>query len=325
VLRVEITNKVATGVTYIKNGQMVTANARKLVVVSAGAIGTPLLLRDSGLWDLNPNVGQYLRAHPGVPIDVLLPGDDWGMDRGYQWNIHHHVIDDKGNPMDAVVHASAGFPSTTSWVAATYKIGLFGKPYKDVMRQFRSRVGAFIFAMKPAIYGRISGTIADPVIYYPIATELGALEDKTWNDLYTGIRQVGAIYKKIGAYSSFPNGDDPVSVLKGQVSLFVTTSGALHPQGTCRAGASPKNSAVDTWGMSWDVKNLMCCDASVIPNHISSNPNSMIMALASRQADYVNTQILGATSASTAPNEYLAAQSHRTAPSVSVGKEEVAQ
>ena len=46
------------------------------------------------------------------------------------------------------------------------------------------------------------------------------------NDLYAGIRQVGAIYKKIGAYSSFPNGDDPVSVLKGQVSLFVTTSGA---------------------------------------------------------------------------------------------------
>jgi choline dehydrogenase-like flavoprotein len=61
--------------------------------------------------------------------------------------------------------------------------------------------------------------------------------------------------------------------------------------------------------MSWDVKNLMCCDASVIPNHISSNPNSMIMALASRQADYVNTQILGATSASTAQAEYLAAQS----------------
>src|SRR5262249_58605240 len=150
--------------------------------------------------------------------------------------------------------------------------------------------------------------------YYPIANELAVLEDKTWNDLYAGIRQVGAIYKKIGAYSSFPNGDDPVSVLKGQVSLFVTTSGALHPQGTCRAGASAKNSVVDTWGMSWDVKNLMCCDASVIPNHISSNPNSMIMALASRQADYVNTQILGAKSASTAEAELAALQAEEKVP-----------
>jgi choline dehydrogenase-like flavoprotein len=60
--------------------------------------------------------------------------------------------------------------------------------------------------------------------------------------------------------------------------------------------------------MSWDVKNLMCCDASVIPNHISSNPNSMIMALASRQADYVNREILGARNVRTAEAEDLAAQ-----------------
>ena len=45
--------------------------------------------------------------------------------------------------------------------------------------------------------------------------------------------------------------------------------------------------------MSWDVKNLMVCDASVIPNHISSNPNAMIMAVASRCSDYVIKEILG--------------------------------
>jgi choline dehydrogenase-like flavoprotein len=55
--------------------------------------------------------------------------------------------------------------------------------------------------------------------------------------------------------------------------------------------------------MSWDVQNLMCCDASVIPNHISSNPNATIMAIASRAADFVNRQILGASSAPTADQE----------------------
>jgi choline dehydrogenase-like flavoprotein len=55
--------------------------------------------------------------------------------------------------------------------------------------------------------------------------------------------------------------------------------------------------------MSWEVKNLMCCDASVIPNALSSNPNAMIMAVASRAGDYINHQILGATSAPTAPQE----------------------
>jgi choline dehydrogenase-like flavoprotein len=213
---------------------------------------------------------------------------------------------DNGDPLDAVIHASAGFPATTPWVAAAFKIGLFGTPYKDVMKQFRHRAGAFIFAMKPNMYGRVTGSRANPVISYPVATTTGILEDKTMNDLLAGIRQVGDIYKKLGAYTSFPNADDPLPILKQQVSLFVTTSGALHPQGTCRAGADPKNSAVDTNGMSWEVKNLMCCDASVIPNALSSNPNAMIMALASRAADFVNSQILGARSATTAEAENVA-------------------
>ena len=39
----------------------------------------------------------------------------------------------------------------------------------------------------------------------------------------------------------------------------------------------------------------MVCDASVIPNHISSNPNATIMATASRASEFVITNILGKT------------------------------
>jgi choline dehydrogenase len=294
VTNIEVNNGVATGVTYIRGGQTITADARKLVVLAAGAIGSPLILRDMGLHLKNKNVGQHLRAHPGLPVDVLLPGDDWGMDRGYQWNIFHHAMKDNGDASDAVIHASAGFASTTSWVAAAYKIGAFGRPYKDVMRQFKSRSGAFIFEMKPNVKGFVTGSRANPVISYPVAGKNGLLEDKTLNDFILALRQITDVYKKMGAYSSFPNPNDPDPVLKQQMSLFVTTSGALHPQGTCRAGTTKENSVVNEDMMSWDVKNLMICDASVIPDHISSNPNAMIMAVASRASDYVNGQILGA-------------------------------
>jgi len=306
VTNVNITNNVATGVTYTVNGQTFTANARKLVVVSSGAMGTPLLLRDSGLNQMNSNVGMYLRAHPGVPMDVLLPGDDWNQDRGYQWNAHHHAMDANGQPTDAVVHVSAGFMATTMWVAAAFQIGLFGAPYKNVMRQWRQRAGAFIFAMKPAITGRVVGTREMPVIFYPVADTSGYLEKKTMDDLLLAIGQVSEVYKKMGAFSAFPNPTLPAHVLKQQVSLFVTTSGALHPQGTCRAGANAANSVVDANCMSWDVKNLMINDASVIPNALSANPNAMIMAVASRNSDYVNHQILGATSSTTAQQEMTA-------------------
>ena len=47
--------------------------------------------------------------------------------------------------------------------------------------------------------------------------------------------------------------------------------------------------------MSHDIANLMCCDASAIPHHISANPNATIMALSARAADFVITQVLGKT------------------------------
>jgi len=56
--------------------------------------------------------------------------------------------------------------------------------------------------------------------------------------------------------------------------------------------------------MSHDVKNLMCCDASVIPNAISANTNAIIMAIASRASDFVNSQILnGPSGAGVAPQK----------------------
>jgi choline dehydrogenase len=171
------------------------------------------------------------------------------------------------------------------------------------MRQWKQRSGAFIFAMKPNIYGRITGTRQNPIILYPIADTSGYLEPKTMNDLIGALTQVAEVYKKLGAFSAFPNPNTPLPVLKQQLTLFVTTSGALHPQGTCRAGSSPANSVVDSNLMSWDVKNLMINDASVIPNALSANPHSMIMAVSSRASDFVNQQILGAKSAPTAPLE----------------------
>jgi choline dehydrogenase-like flavoprotein len=230
-------------------------------------------------------------------MDALLPGDDWNTDRGYQWNCNHFVMDANGQPMDVLVHASAGFPATTTWVAST--VGFYGKSYKDLMRRFRQRAGVFLFQLKPKIFGRVTGDSTTPLIVYPAADTTGLLEPKILTDLVAGVRQVASVFKRMGAITTFPNANDPQAILERTLTLFVTTSGALHPQGTCRAGASPKTSVVDSNCMSHDVKNLMCCDASVIPHHISSNPNSMIMAIASRASEFVIAQVLGKTVAST--------------------------
>src|SRR3989441_1724740 len=165
VVRVEISNSKATGVTYIKDGQTITSNARKLVVVSAGAIGTPLVLRNSGVHLINNNVGKFLRAHPGITMDAFIPGVQWNSDRGYQWNCHHYVMDAAGKPMDALVHASTAFP-VTPWLAAN--VGTFGKPYKDLMRLYPFRIGVFVFHLKPGFTGKVLGSVEAPFVRYPI-------------------------------------------------------------------------------------------------------------------------------------------------------------
>ena len=286
-----IENNKAVGVRYIKDRQLVTVRANKLVVLSAGAIGTPLIMRSSGLHLKNDNIGRNLDAHPGVPLEVLMPPGDWNSDRGYQWNLHHYASNDKGQLIDVLNYASASFPSNTPWVGAA--VGFFGQAYKDLMRKFPQRAGVYLFEMKPARFGRVMGTVAAPAVFYPIIDKSGVLEKKTLEDLKFACREAVKVYKSFGAIESFPAIDAPPAILNQQLTLFVSTAAAIHVAGTCRAGVSRKDSVTDTYGMSLDVDNLMCCDASVIPNQISSNPNSLIMALANRQAEYAVTQVLG--------------------------------
>lgn len=291
VVEVEITDGKATGVVYQRNGEIVRAKARKLVVLSAGAIGTPLILFNSGVHFLNPNVGRHLEAHPGLAINAVMPGDmDWNSERGYQWNCHHFVMDENGDPMDALVYASGAFP-TTPWLTA--QIGNFGKPYKDLMRRFPQMVGAFVFHLKPSITGRVVGRVETPVVRYFMVDGSGRLDPKILSDLMASVRQVGEVYRRMGAVAVLPSPNVPTNLLVADLTLRTPATGIFHPLGTCRAGRSPETSVVDSNCMSHDVENLMICDASVIPSNISSNSNSMVMAVASRCAEFAITEILG--------------------------------
>jgi choline dehydrogenase-like flavoprotein len=62
-----------------------------------------------------------------------------------------------------------------------------------------------------------------------------------------------------------------------------------HLVGTCRMGASARESVVDQWCRSWDVPNLLICDGSVLPTQGSANPALTISALAARTADWLRT------------------------------------
>jgi len=59
---------------------------------------------------------------------------------------------------------------------------------------------------------------------------------------------------------------------------------SAHTIGTCRMGADADGAVVDSYGRSYDVRNLWVCDNSVFPSALPANPALTIMALSLRTA-----------------------------------------
>ena len=61
----------------------------------------------------------------------------------------------------------------------------------------------------------------------------------------------------------------------------------IHEAGTARMGPTAADSVVNSYGQTWDVKNLFLMDASILPSNPDKNLTLTVMALAWRSADYI--------------------------------------
>lgn len=61
----------------------------------------------------------------------------------------------------------------------------------------------------------------------------------------------------------------------------------IHEAGTARMGPTAADSVVNSYGQTWDVKNLFLMDASILPSNPDKNLTLTVMALAWRSADYL--------------------------------------
>jgi choline dehydrogenase-like flavoprotein len=69
------------------------------------------------------------------------------------------------------------------------------------------------------------------------------------------------------------------------------TPPATHNTGTARMSADPRDGVTNAWGQAHDVKNLFVSDGSVLTTPGSANPTLTIVALALRQADYIEREL----------------------------------
>ncbi len=257
-----------------------------VVIVSASAINTPVLLLKSGLANSSGEVGKNLTFHLTTAVAGLFDRLIYPAGGIPQSAMCDEFLNRNGDNGGFWIEAVPVYPA----LAALAFPG-FGKTHRERMQQF-PRTGASITLVKEIdSKGRV--TVNDhgraSISYDPgpkdteylkqgvaaaarIHFAAGAKEVMTLHANPTVIRYAGEIEKKIRS----------ASWEKNEIALF-----SAHPLGTCRMGTDPRKSVVDPHCQAHDVRGLFVIDGSVTPTSLGVNPQITLLAIAEKSAEWL--------------------------------------
>ncbi|MCK9903322.1 GMC family oxidoreductase N-terminal domain-containing protein [Frankia sp. Cpl3] len=291
VRRVDVRGGRAVGVRGVTgSGHAVTVHARA-VVVAAGAIQTPALLRRSGL--TNPNIGRYLRLHPATAVWGVYdePIRPWEGGLQTRYSREHDDLDGAGHGV--IYETGPGNPAALqgfmNWRG--------GAAHLATMKEL-AHTAAIGVITRDRDAGEVGvGRDGEPVPRY-------RLSEHDTAHLKAGIEGAARITAAAGArriFSAHQAGPSYEPGRRGSHDQFVAAChaagygpgqcavAALHLMGTARMGGSPELSATDPDGSLWELPNVVVADASCFPTSSGVNPMISIEAIA-----YMNARRLAA-------------------------------
>lgn len=281
----------AAGVSAVTaDGVPVTVRSRA-VVVAAGAIQTPALLLRSGL--SNRNIGRHLRLHPATAMfgtfDEQIRPWEGGLQTRY--STEHRDLDGRGYGViyeTGPIHpgTSQGFlnwrgaaahRATMLEMANTVVVGVITRD-RDSGSVTVGRDGEAIARYRLSAYDR--GHVETG-----IDGAARILEAAGARRIFSG-HQAGVAYEpgRSGTHAEFVAECHRAGYEPGRCAIA-----ALHIMGSARMGGSPKISATDPDGATWDVANVVVADGSCFPTASGVNPMISIEAIA-----YMNATRLAA-------------------------------
>ena len=261
----------ATGLVFLEADGTAHEARADVVVVAAGTLATPGILLRSGVREAaggSPSselIGRNLGFHPARLVEGLF---DEIQDAHMVYPISAHCMkfqrdEDGGFVVEsATVQDPIGFATALS---DEHDRPLWGEELVQTMRRYRYFTGVLTM-----VSDENNGT---------------AWVDESGRDRYTfdwNERE----RERIDASLQFAR-----EVLEAAGAKRVLQTGVLstHVQGSCRMGSDPGRSVVGPHGESHDVRRLFIGDGSVVPRTLSVNPSLTIMALASRLAEYIDS------------------------------------
>jgi long-chain-alcohol oxidase len=283
--RVVVQGGVARGVeARTLDGHRVTVRSRA-VVVACGALHTPALLRRSGLQ--NEWIGRNLLLHPATVVWGVFDEEvrPWTGTMQSRYSAEHRDMTDGYGVLyeTAAAHPHLAIPFTP-WRGA--------REHRELMESLSHTTPVGVL-LRDRDGGQVKvGRDGEPVVKWrlsefdrehvrkgidgaaQILETAGARRIYSSHSKYVGYRPDGR-----GRRAQFLADCDRAGYGTGQV-----TFGSFHIMGTARMGGTAAWSACDPAGQTWDVRDLVVCDASCFPTASGTNPMISIEAIAHMNA-----------------------------------------
>lgn len=306
--RIIFSGQQARAVLCQEQGREVVLQARKGVILSAGAIESPLILQRSGIGPRalleelnipviheNVNVGRNLREHfiAGVGAETRELSDS--ENRQYSgWRLASNLLryyTRRSGPMSqSPCHAAAFVKSSKT--QSCPDVMLMFSPFSRDGDGFSKRAGVSlsVYAMYPESTGDVALISRQPGQAPRISMEY-LQTDYDRHASIAGLRAVQGILKQEPfsarvladscALSGAETDDELLAVFKrlGQPGF--------HAVGSCAMGEDDESSVVDARARVHGVSSLRVVDCSMLPQMISGVTNASIMALAMRASDLI--------------------------------------
>jgi choline dehydrogenase-like flavoprotein len=257
-----------------------------VVIVSASAINSPVLLMKSGIAGSSGQLGKNLTFHLTSAVMGLFDRVIYAGGGIPQSAMCDEFLNKNGDRGGFWIEAVPVYPTL-----ASLALPGFGRPHREMMRQY-PHIGSSIVLVKEI---DSSGTVTVNSGGRPVITYSPGPRDLEY--LKQGLSAVAAIHFAAGArrvmtlHSTLTEFASPGEIRKrldgagwgmNRIALF-----SAHPLGTCRMGKDPRSSVVDAHCRIHDVPGVFVIDGSITPTSLGVNPQMTILAVAEKSAEWI--------------------------------------
>ncbi len=282
---------VADSVEARSNGHPVHVRART-VVLAAGALHTPALLRRSGF--SNANIGRHLHLHPTTGVSGVFDEEirPWEGTMQALYSDEHRDLDGRGYGLKyetAAVHPGV-LVAFAPWESAREHARLMADlPWiSGIGLLLRDRSEGEVRVPRsgqPRVRYRLG---AEDLRHVRIGMEGASriLEAAGAKRIFSSHARTCAYEPRAGARQRFLEDADRVGYGPGRCAFY-----AFHLMGSARMGSSPALGAAKPDGETWERPNVYVMDGSSFPSASGVNPMVTIEAIAHMNASQLAAKL----------------------------------